>query len=161
MVRKPSAFVLAAVLAVLLVACGGDDDEEGTPDTPEVTTATTEAVAAGPAEFCPVLEEIGRLFETIPDPGGSSPETLDAFVEVSNQILALRDEALAAAPDDLDDEVTVFFGAVEEVANDENPTAASINATYESPEQHAATTVLTEYCTPSSGGGGSVTTTTG
>lgn len=137
----------AAVLAFLFAACGSDKKaNEASSSVTTETTATTVASAGDQATFCRVLDKINVLFNSIPDPTGTSPETVNAFVAVSKQILALRDETLAAAPSGIDDEVTVFFGAVEKVANAVDPTAASINATYETSEQHAATQTLSDSC---------------
>jgi hypothetical protein len=89
--------LFAAAFAVCLVVtgCGGDDDDDGG------STATTEAAAG---DFC----EVWPRFDSIQSGSAPTPEAL-------TEARGIIDEARAAAPGEITDEVTALLDLLENV----------------------------------------------
>jgi hypothetical protein len=117
---------VAAVLVLGLfgAACGGDDDDAATTDTPRDDTATDSPIAADGASadsapFC----DAALAVETAPDPelqGDGPPEdeapVIMAWAE--DVMVPLADDVEAAAPAEVEDAVATLVGAVDRLAAD-------------------------------------------
>ena len=139
MFRKLTATGIGAVLLFALVACGDDGGDDAASEAGNETTATTEDAAGAQAEYCAIEAEIDALF-TAAFSGTETP-TAEASAEVATQVLdGFADEALAAAPEEIADDVAVLLGATEEMA-DGNPAA------FDTPDVQAAGVAIDEFCT--------------
>lgn len=138
MSKKLTALAIGAVLLFAFVACG-DDDDEASSESPDETTATTEDAAAAQAEYCAIEAEVDALFNAAFS--GPEPPTAEASAEVATQVMdEFADEALAAAPPEIADDVAVLLAATEEMANGDP-------AAFDTAEVQAAGTAVDEFCT--------------
>ena len=138
MYHKLTGIALAGLMAFVLVACGDDSGDEASSEATDETTATTQDAAAAQAEYCAIEAEVDALFNAAFS--GTEPPTPEASAAVANQVLdQFADEALAAAPEEIADDVAVLLGATEEMANGDP-------AAFDTPEVQAAGDAVDEFC---------------
>ena len=129
---KALRLLLALVLVVGLAACGDDDDDEAGTDT---DTGTGTEAAADVATYCEKILEI----ETLPEPDidfeSLSEDEIAAEVRAyaTTDLVPLAAEIEAVAPAEIESDIAVLVGAVDEVAE-----TGDFEGAFEPPEVEAA-----------------------
>ncbi len=101
--RRRSALVLLATLAIVTVACGGDDGDDGLGGTDTTSGETTELVVLGASSLTNAFTELEAAFEAA-NPGVDVVASFDASSTLAGQVaegapadvLATADEATMA-----------------------------------------------------------------
>lgn len=113
--------VILAVLAVAAAGCGGSEPatEESPAATPPEATTSPAAQAGGPEQYCNTVLEIEQRVAAGPDidfERAGPEEQAEAAKQFAASLLPLVEQAQAAAPTAVREDVDVLVGAVENVA---------------------------------------------
>lgn len=146
--RLISLATVALLFAGGAAACSSDSNDTASSDTTEASTDTTAAstdttaastdstgdVPAGDEEFCAVNEELNTATADITDP--------EEFAAAAADIVdsGLLDEAVAAAPAEIADDVAVATDGLTSIAD------GSLDVTQIPDDMTAASQAIDEYC---------------
>lgn len=96
-----------AVLALMLAACGDDDDAD------DAATETTDEVAEGDlTAFCDSAIESETMFELGPESEGDGPPTDEAIEAFAAELLPIVEEMESTAPEEVADDAATYAGGI-------------------------------------------------
>jgi hypothetical protein len=143
--RGPGLALSALVVASLLGAACGDDDDEAGDAAADTADASGDAAAAGASSdegaYCDATLAIETVGEPDIDFETATPEEISAATTafVTETMQPLVDDAVAVSPDELSDEIDIMVTALDQVGETGDFTA------FETPEVSAASDAVHAY----------------